>query len=86
METTIDLDDELLRTAQALSEARGQSLSSVISELAWRGLERSPAAATTRNGFPVLAVPAGARPVTPEHISQLLDQSDIQDLYGEDKS
>lgn len=76
MRTTIDLDEELLRTAKAMSDARGKTLSRVICELAWRGLRPDPETSTTRNGFPVLPLRGGAQPVTPEHVAELLDRSD----------
>jgi hypothetical protein len=81
--TTIDLDAELLRTAKAISEARGQTLSRVVSDLAWRGLRPDRDDVTTRNGFPVLAVRPGAQPVTPEHVTELLDRIDSEEAGGE---
>ena len=77
MRTTIDLDDELLRTAKNIAEVRGQTLSRVISELAWNGLRPNPDCIATRNGFPVLPVRPGSLPVTPEHVAALLDREDI---------
>ena len=79
MRTTIDLDEELLRTAKAISDARGKTLSRVICELAWRGLRPDEDKGRTRNGFPVLPARADARPVTPEHIAELLDQADLSE-------
>jgi hypothetical protein len=75
--TTIDLEEELLRTAKAIAEVRRQTLSAVISELAWRGLRADTGEDVhTRNGFPVLAARSGSQPVTPEHVAQLLEQDD----------
>jgi len=89
--TTIDLDEELLRTAKAISEVRGKTLSSVISGLAWRGLrqggsgdgsgDRSDPA--TRNGFPLLSAQPGALPVTSEHVAELLDLADRDETFEE---
>ena len=79
MRTTIDLEDELLRTAKAIAEARSKTLSAVITDLAWRGLRADLAEdVSMRNGFPVLATRSGAQPVTPEHVAQLLDQDDLE--------
>jgi hypothetical protein len=83
MRTTIDLDDELLRTAKNIAEVRGQSLSKVISDLAWKGLRPDPARGETRNGFPVLPVRPGAHAVTPEHVTELLHLDDAV-LHPED--
>jgi len=69
--TTIDLDDELLRTAKAISEANRQTLSRVISDLAWKGLRPEPRKYKFRNGFPVLAAPPSARTYSPEHIKEI---------------
>ncbi len=80
MRTTIDLDEELLRTAKTIAEVRGQTLSKVITDLAWKALSRDQNDFTTRNGFPVLSVPPGARPVTPEHVAELLDRADSDEF------
>jgi hypothetical protein len=77
MRTTIDLDDELLRTAKGIAQVRGQTLSKVISELAWNGLRPDAAGGGTRNGFPVLPSRPGKLPVTPEHVAEMLDREDI---------
>jgi len=71
MRTTIDLDDELLRTAKAISEARHQTLSRTISDLAWKGLRPETPAYATRNGFPVLQGSSSGEPVTLEHIKEM---------------
>lgn len=73
--TTLTLDDDVLEAARALSERRGQSIGTVISDLARRGLA-SPAAGEVRNGIRngirLFPVREGAGPVTPELISRLL--------------
>jgi hypothetical protein len=81
--TTIDLDEELLRTVKTLAQSRGQTLSRVIADLAWRGLRPDPDELGTRNGFPVLPARSGALPVTPEHVADLLDEVDKDDAGGE---
>jgi hypothetical protein len=63
-------------------------LSKVIGDLAWKGLNPGIADPNTRNvetrnGFPVLPVRPGARPVTPEHVEELLDRSDRGEAGGE---
>ena len=76
MRTTIDLGEELLRTAKSLGTTRKQTLAQVISDLVWKGLPTDTATVEARGGFPVLPVRPGARPVTPEHGDELLDQPD----------
>jgi hypothetical protein len=76
MRTTIDLDEELLRTAKSISELKGQTLSRVVSELAWKGLRAETAGGGFRNGFPVLPLRGGSRPVTPQHVAEMLELED----------
>ena len=71
MRTTIDLDEELLRTAKAISDAKRQTLSRVISDLAWKGLRPELPSCDTRNGFPVLQASSSAQPVTLEHVKEM---------------
>ena len=76
MRTTVDLDDELLRTAKAISEANHQTLSRVISDLAWKGLRPELPAYRKRNGFPVLRSSPSAQPVTIEHVNEMAAESE----------
>lgn len=76
MRTTIDLDEELLRTAKSISELKGQTLSRVVSDLAWKGLRAETEVFSSRNGFPILALRPGALPVTPQHVAEMLDLED----------
>ena len=78
MRTTLDLDEELLRTAKTIAAARRQTVSRVISELAWKGLKPEAKIYGRRNGFPVLKPLPGGQPVTPEHVAQLLKEMDEQ--------
>ena len=80
MRTTIDLDEDLIRTAKTIAEVRGQTLSRVVNDLAWKALSPGPDDFTFKNGFPVLSVPPGARPVTSEHVAELLDRADMDEL------
>jgi hypothetical protein len=76
MRTTVDLDDELLRTAKAISEANHQTLSRVISDLAWKGLRPGLPSYRRRNGFPVLRASPSAQPVTVEHVNEMAAESE----------
>ena len=73
MRTTIDLPEGLLRTAKALAENRGQTMSRVIADLVERGLRPDPVVYATRNGFPILPSLPDAKPYTLEHIKELED-------------
>jgi hypothetical protein len=74
MRTTIDLDDELLRTAKAISEANRQTLSRVISDLAWKGLKPKSPKYKYRNGFPVFAPSSPARTYSPKHVKEIAEE------------
>lgn len=75
MRTTLTLDDDILEAARTLSEKRGVSIGTVVSELARRGL--APAAdATVRNGIHLFPVREGAGAATLEIVKELLEESD----------
>jgi len=71
MRTTLDIDDDVVTSARELAAIEGRSLGSVISELARRGL--TPARIESADGLPVIRVPAGTPPITPEMVRRALD-------------
>jgi predicted transcriptional regulator len=75
MRTTIDLPPAVHRRARELAKSRGQSLSSVVAELAIRGLSQldQPLVITTNptSGFPEISV---GRTVTGEDVAEMLDE------------
>ena len=72
MRTTLDLDEDVVTAARELAAIEGRSLGTVISELARRGL--TPSRIETADGFPVIRVPAGTPPITPEMVRRALDE------------
>ena len=69
MRTTINLDEDVLRAARSLADERGESLGTVVSELARKGLR--PALESGYEGdFPVFSVREGAAPITPEMVDE----------------
>lgn len=72
MRTTLEIDDDVVTAARELAGIEGRSLGSVISELARRGL--TPARVESANGVPVIRVPAGTPPITPEMVRRALDE------------
>jgi hypothetical protein len=72
MRTTLDLDPDLIAAARELAAAERRSLGSVVSELARRGLTRAQVAA--EGDVPVIRVPAGTPPITPEMVRRALDE------------
>jgi hypothetical protein len=74
MRTTVDLPPAVHRRAVQLAKQRGQSLSSVIAELATYGLSRlnEPLVLRTdpQSGFPVVSL---GRQITLEDVANALD-------------
>lgn len=72
MRTTLNIDEDVVSAARELATGERRSLGSVISELARRGL--TPARIETDDGMPVIRVPAGTPPITPEMVRRALDE------------
>lgn len=72
MRTTLDIDDDVVVAAKEMAIGERRSLGSVISELARRGL--TPAQVEAEDGLPVIRVPAGTSPITPEMVRRALDE------------
>ena len=72
MRTTLNIDDDVVAAARELAADERRSLGSVISELARRGL--TPARVETGGDLPVIRVPAGSPPITPETVRRALDE------------
>jgi hypothetical protein len=72
MRTTLDLDEDVVSAAKELAAEQHRSLGSMISELARRGL--TPARIEADGDLPVIRVPAGTPPITPEMVRRALDE------------
>lgn len=72
MRTTLELDDDVVAAARERASAERRSLGSVISELARRGL--TPSQVEVEGDLPVIRVPAGSAPITPEMVRRALDE------------
>lgn len=72
MRTTLDIDDDVLAAARELAASEHRPLGAVISELARRGL--MPARVEADDALPVIRVPAGTPPITPEMVRRALDE------------
>ena len=70
--TTLNLDEDIVLAARELAEVHERSLGSMISELARRGL--TPAKVDVAGDLPVIRVPAGTSPITPEMVRRALDE------------
>jgi hypothetical protein len=75
MRTTLNLDDDVLETAKSLATRDRKPLGSVISDLLRHAVEPPPSPQQVRNGIPLFPVSQGARPVTPEIVNELLDET-----------
>ena len=79
MRTTLDIDDDVLRTAKELAAKEKRSAGAVISDLARRGFHAAPVAAncdgTVRNGIPLL--PRRGETVTLSHVREILEEEGI---------
>jgi len=72
LRTTLELDDDVVAAARELAAEARRSLGSVISELARRGL--TPARIEADGDLPVIRVPAGTPPITPQMVRRALDE------------
>jgi hypothetical protein len=72
MRTTLELDDDVVAAARELAAGERRSLGSIVSELARRGL--TPARVEASGDLPVVRVPAGTSPITPEMVRRALDE------------
>lgn len=73
MRTTVDLDEDILRTAKQLARESEQSLGRVLSDLARRGLKPETPKFKMRNGVALLPSKPGAKPITTEMVKELLE-------------
>jgi hypothetical protein len=80
MRTTLDIDADVLQAAKEIAGRTRRTAGQVLSDLARRALSDSRAGSADArrlvNGFEVL--PAGDRVVTPEHIRQLMEESEVR--------
>ena len=73
MRTTLSIDDDILKAARALAEARCVSLGKALSDLARQGLYPREAIPETRNGIPIFITRPEAPPITLEDVKGLED-------------
>lgn len=71
MRTTLTLDDDVARAAQAMATASGKRLGQVVSELMRRGLRSAPGTAS-RSGLPVFRVDPAAEIIPADRARDLL--------------
>jgi len=72
MRTTLEIDDDVITAARELANIERRSLGSVVSDLVRRGL--TPTKVDSEGEVPVIRVPAGSPPITPEMVRRALDE------------
>ncbi|MBD3941899.1 hypothetical protein IF188_09355 [Microbacterium sp. NEAU-LLC] len=72
MRTTLDIDDEILAAARAISRADGISLGAAVSRLAHQGLTGMGTIDIT-TGFPTFAVEHPSPPITLDRVNEHRD-------------
>ncbi len=72
MRTTLSIDDDVMAAVREVAEAHGSPLGRVVSDLLRRGLHPEPRVVTAADGFPVITVPEGARPLTDDQVADAL--------------
>ena len=78
MRTTIALEDDVYEAARTLAEASGQSLGTVVSRLARRGLRpEKPSKSDERGSLPMFRVPANAEIIPGDRAPALLDEEGV---------
>lgn len=79
MRTTLDIDDDVLRTAKEMAAKEKRSAGAIISDLARKGFQAAPGAgnrdAKVRNGIPLL--PSRGETVTLSHVREILEEEGI---------
>lgn len=76
--TTVTLDEDVYQAAMHLSQASGQSLGRVLSQLARRGLKpNDTTAAATQGRFPVFAVAPDAPIIPASRIQRVIDEDGL---------
>ena len=74
MRTTLSLDDEVFRVAQAIAKAQSISLGEAVSELARKGIDSLRSVPLrTSEGFPTFRVRPGSKPITLEDVRRAED-------------
>jgi len=74
MQTTLDLEDDVLNVIQELAKQQGLPIGRVLSELVRQALTQRQSSAT-RNGIPLFPVQPGSRVATLEVVNSLRDET-----------
>jgi hypothetical protein len=74
MQTTLDLEDDILSAIEAIAQRQGTSIGKVLSDLARQALAKQDLV-TVRNGIPLFPIQPKAGVVTMDIVNQLRDEA-----------
>ena len=74
MRTTVTLDDDIFKAAQAQSKASGERLGKVLSTLARRGLQAGNRQVKGKPGLPVFKVSSNAKIIPSDRARELMEE------------
>jgi len=77
MRTTVTIDSDVYEAALHMAQVSGKRLGSVLSDLARRGLQPTPAVRRKSGRFPVFEVPADAPKLSMAKIQRAIDEDGI---------
>ena len=77
MRTTVTLDPDIYDAAMQMAQISGKRLGAVLSELARRGLQPSPATHRKSRRFPTFDIPAGAPRISVARLQRVMDEEGI---------
>lgn len=72
--TTLNLDDDILEAARAISRIERRPLGVIVSHLLRRGLVPTQPRIDDEEGFPVFRVAPGSPPITDEMVLEALEE------------
>jgi hypothetical protein len=78
--TTLNIDDDVMCAAKEIAAREQKTVGEVISELARQTLHASISFARTRSGVVLLPLRPDAKPVTLEHVNELRDELDEDEV------
>jgi hypothetical protein len=76
MRTTVNLDPDIFDIVKSLAAQRRESIGAVLSDLVRKSLKGESEPERTRNGVLLFPVKGRSKPVTPELIRELLEETE----------
>ena len=73
MRTTLDIDDAVLAAATEIARTHGETIGTVLSELARKGLQHDRQSRRQHTPFPVFDVPVDAEALTLQSVEAIIE-------------